>query len=48
MSAADFKELPVYYRPDGLPREQQPWLATVWRAVEGAAAAPSGTIAVQG
>jgi len=25
--------LPVhhYYRPDGLPREQQPWLASVWR-----------------
>lgn len=33
MTAADFKELLVYYRPDGLPREQQPWLATVWRAV---------------
>ncbi|MGE8636583.1 MAG: SAM-dependent methyltransferase, partial [Achromobacter piechaudii] len=22
-----------YYRPDGLPREQQPWLASVWRRV---------------
>ena len=33
MTAGDFKELLVYYRPDGLPREQQPWLATVWRAV---------------
>ena len=33
MAAAHFKELLVYYRPDGLPREQQPWLATVWRAV---------------
>jgi hypothetical protein len=20
-----------YYRPPGLPRQQQPWLATVWR-----------------
>jgi len=20
-----------YYRPAGLPREQQPWLASVWR-----------------
>lgn len=33
MTAAGFEELLVYYRPDGLPREQQPWLATVWRAV---------------
>lgn len=33
MNAAAFEELLVYYRPDGLPREQQPWLATVWRAV---------------
>jgi SAM-dependent methyltransferase len=32
MAAAGFEELLVYYRPDGLPREQQPWLATVWRA----------------
>ena len=32
MTAAGFEELLVYYRPDGLPREQQPWLATVWRA----------------
>ena len=30
--AAGFDELEHYYRPDGLPREQQPWLATVWRA----------------
>jgi SAM-dependent methyltransferase len=28
---AGFEELHHYYRPDGLPREQQPWLATVWR-----------------
>jgi SAM-dependent methyltransferase len=29
--AADFSELEHYYRPQGLPREQQPWLASVWR-----------------
>jgi SAM-dependent methyltransferase len=28
---AGFSELEHYYRPPGLPREQQPWLATVWR-----------------
>ena len=26
-----FVELHHYYRPAGLPREQQPWLASVWR-----------------
>nr|MBF0681137.1 class I SAM-dependent methyltransferase [Pseudomonas sp.] len=26
-----FVELEHYYRPAGLPREQQPWLASVWR-----------------
>jgi SAM-dependent methyltransferase len=31
MSAAGFVELTHYYRPAGLPREQQPWLAGVWR-----------------
>jgi SAM-dependent methyltransferase len=31
MSAAGFAELDHYYRPAGLPREQQPWLASVWR-----------------
>ena len=31
MSAAGFTELDHYYRPTGLPREQQPWLASVWR-----------------
>jgi hypothetical protein len=31
MSAARFVELAHYYRPDGLPREQQPWLASVGR-----------------
>lgn len=29
--AAGFDELEHYYRPAGLPREQQPWLASVWR-----------------
>jgi len=28
---AGLTELTHYYRPEGLPREQQPWLATVWR-----------------
>jgi len=31
VTAAGFGELSHYYRPRGLPREQQPWLATVWR-----------------
>lgn len=31
MTAAGFSELDHYYRPAGLPREQQPWLASVWR-----------------
>ncbi len=31
MSAAGFIELIHYYRPAGLPRERQPWLASVWR-----------------
>ena len=34
MSAAGFVELAHYYRPAGLPREQQPWLASVWRSLE--------------
>jgi SAM-dependent methyltransferase len=29
--AAQFDELEHYYRPPGLPPEQQPWLASVWR-----------------
>ncbi|MFC5512158.1 class I SAM-dependent methyltransferase [Massilia jejuensis] len=29
--AAGFLPLQHYYRPPGLPREQQPWLASVWR-----------------
>lgn len=31
LQAAGYCELRHYYRPHGLPREQQPWLATVWR-----------------
>ena len=31
LSAAGFAELTYYYRPPGLPRAQQPWLASVWR-----------------
>ena len=31
VSAAGFAELDHYYRPAGLPRKNQPWLATVWR-----------------
>ena len=31
VSAAGFVELDHYYRPAGLPREKQPWLASVWR-----------------
>lgn len=31
LTQAGFVELEHYYRPPGLPREQQPWLATVWR-----------------
>jgi len=29
--AAGFVELSHFYRPGGLPRKQQPWLASVWR-----------------
>lgn len=32
LSGAGFRELEHYYRPAGLPRDQQPWLASVWRA----------------
>jgi SAM-dependent methyltransferase len=31
LTAAGFAEIGHYYRPPGLPREQQPWLASVWR-----------------
>lgn len=32
VTAAGFTALHHYYRPEGLPREQQPWLASSWRA----------------
>ena len=31
VTAAGFVEVRHYYRPPGLPRHNQPWLATVWR-----------------
>ena len=31
MADAGYAEIEHYYRPTGLPREQQPWLASVWR-----------------
>jgi SAM-dependent methyltransferase len=31
LTSAGFTELEHYYRPAGLPQEQQPWLASVWR-----------------
>ncbi len=35
---AGFTELAHYYRPEGKPRDEQPWLATVWRRLEAAVA----------
>lgn len=35
MADAGFVELEHYYRPPGLPRAQQPWLASVWRKPRG-------------
>jgi len=31
VTGAGFEEIAHYYRPPGKPREEQPWLATVWR-----------------
>ena len=31
VTTAGFVEITHYYRPPGLPRAQQPWLATLWR-----------------
>ena len=28
---AGFEEIRHFYRPDGIPMEQRPWLASVWR-----------------
>lgn len=35
LTAAGFAPLHHYYRPPGLPREQQPWLASLWRKLPG-------------
>jgi len=40
VSGAGFVELAHYYRPPGLPREQQAWLASVWRKPDPDAAPP--------
>lgn len=34
MTDAGFSELLHYYRPEGMPRDQQPWLASVWRRAD--------------
>jgi SAM-dependent methyltransferase len=34
VTTAGFAEIAHYYRPEGKPREQQPWLATLWRKVD--------------
>ena len=34
LEAAGFEEAGHYYRPPGLPREQQSWLASLWRRPE--------------
>ena len=39
LTAAGYDELTHYYRPAGLPCEQQPWLASVWRKPAGFTAA---------
>ena len=33
VEAAGFAELEHYYRPPGLPRDRQPWLASAWRSL---------------
>jgi SAM-dependent methyltransferase len=41
VTAAGFAEIEHYYRPEGKPRDQQPWLATVWRKAPLTTGAPS-------
>ncbi len=36
VGAAGFDEIEHYYRPAGRPRDEQPWLATVWRKADAA------------
>jgi SAM-dependent methyltransferase len=38
LAVAGFAEVEHYYRPAGLPRAQQPWLASVWRPLPTGAA----------
>lgn len=33
VGAAGFVEIDHFYRPEGRPRDQQPWFATVWRKI---------------
>lgn len=33
MTSAGFTEVEHYYRPQGKPRSEQPWLASVWRPI---------------
>jgi SAM-dependent methyltransferase len=35
VTTAGFREIAHYYRPPGLPRAEQPWLASVWRKPDG-------------
>ncbi len=42
LANAGFDELEHYYRPEGRPRAQQPWLASVWRKSDPARAAAGG------
>lgn len=42
MHAAGFAELEHFYRPEGLPLEEQPWLASVWRKARPASPATTG------
>ena len=39
VTSAGFTLLSHYYRPEGKPRSEQPWLATVWRKTDAGAAA---------
>lgn len=34
VEGAGFEEISHYYRPEGKPRAEQPWLASVWRRIE--------------
>ena len=34
VTSAGFEEILHYYRPEGLPRDQHPWLASLWRVKE--------------